>query len=206
MRLHNAAYDGSTHNVHIKGARMPSARLVPAATAAAAANDTPEPPSPLDPQTYLDLYAAWLQSLGRTFEVKQPLSGDVTQWIRAWGEAVGQVGLFNFNVAGSSDPQAERRIGSRYSYGRQLGRLTEVLAPYIRANEARFRQAAGDQAVTDFLKMESEISRLKQASVEDIVTKVRQWQDDPDFERKLGDLLALLQGLKKSARSNGPKS
>jgi hypothetical protein len=168
----------------------------------AAAEDTP--PSPLDPQTYLDLLGTWLQSLTRSLEVRQPLSGDVMQWIRAWGEAVGQVGLFNFNVAGSSDPQAERRIGSRYSYGRQLGRMTEVLAPYIRANEDAFRGAAGDKPVDDFLKMESEIRRLKQATVEEVVTKVRQWQDEPDFERKLGDLLATLEALKKPARRTRP--
>src|SRR5690242_18147257 len=142
---------------------MPSsARLVPSA-----ANDTAAPPSPLAPQTYLDLYGSWLQSLGRSFEVNQPLSGDVTQWIRAWGEAVGQVGLFNLNIAGSNDPQAERRIGSHYSYGRQLGRLTEVLAPFVSKHEQEFRQAAGDKPVKDLLDMAADIKKLKQASVED---------------------------------------
>ena len=175
---------------------MPSASLVPAATAAND-NDRRSVPSPLDPQTYLDLYGTWLQSLARSLEVRQPLSGDVTQWIRAWGEAVGQVGLLNFNIAGSSDPQTERRIGSRYSYGRQLGRMTEVLAPYIRANEAAFRKAAGDKPVGDFLKMAEDIKQLKQASVEDIVAKVRQWRDEPGFEKKLAELLAQLKAVAK---------
>lgn len=171
---------------------MSSTRLIPAATAA---NDTPAPPSPLDPQTYLDLYGTWLRSLGRTLEVQQPLSGDVTQWIRAWGEAVGQVGLFNFNIAGSSDPQAERRIGSRYSYGRQLGRTTEVLEPYVRAHESAFREAAGDEPVDDFLEMTDDIRRMKQASVDDIVGKVRQWRDAPDFADRLKELLSRLEAL-----------
>ena len=175
---------------------MPSASLVPAATAA---NDNAKEtvPSPLDPQTYIDLYGAWLQSLARSLEVRQPLSGDVTQWIRAWGEAVGQVGLFNLNIAGSKDPQAERRIGSQYSYGRQLGRMTEVLAPFITKHEKEFREAAGDKPVGDFLKMAADIQQLKQASVEDIVGKVRQWRDEPGFEKKLGKLLSLLQDMKK---------
>lgn len=171
---------------------MPSSALVPAATAA---NDKEAVPSPLDPQTYLDLYGTWLQSLARSLEVRQPLSGDVTQWIRAWGEAVGQVGLFNFNVAGSSDPQAERRIGSRYSYGRQLGRTTEVLEPYIRAHEAAFRKAAGDKPVDDFLGMAKDIRQMKQASVDDIVGKVRQWRDAPDFADRLKELRSRLEAL-----------
>jgi hypothetical protein len=160
-------------------------------------NEAQAAPSALDPQTYLDLYGHWLQSLGRTLDARQPLSGDVTQWIRAWGEAVGQVGLFNFNVAGSRDPQAERRIGSQYSYGRQLGRMTELLEPYVREHEVEFRAASGEKAVKDFLTMASDIKKLKQASVEDIVDKVRQWRDEPDFEKKLGELLAQLKTVAK---------
>jgi hypothetical protein len=173
---------------------MPSASLMPST---AAANDTKAPPSALDPQTYLDLYGTWLQSLSKALEARQPLSGDVTQWIRAWGEAVGQVGLLNFNIAGSNDPQAERRIGSRFSYGRQLGRMTELLEPYVRAHEDQFRQDAGAKPVKDFLDMATEIRKLKETSVEDIVAKVSQWRDDPDFGQKLDELMAQLQGLKK---------
>jgi len=170
-----------------------------------AANEAKAAPSPLDPQTYLDLYGAWLQSLSRSVESRAPLSGDVTQWIRAWGEAVGQVGLFNLNIAGSSDPQAERRIGSQYSYGRQLGRLTEVLEPFVHAHEGEFREKAGDKAVDDFLKMVADIKKLKQASVEDIVAKVQQWREDPDFAQKLRELLAQLQALEAPPASRGPR-
>jgi hypothetical protein len=175
---------------------MSSPSRVPATTATAA-NDAPAVPSPLDPQTYLDLYGTWLQSLARSLEVRQPLSGDVTQWIRTWGEAVGQVGLFNLNIAGSNDPQAERRISSQYSYGRQLGRMTEVLAPFVAKHERAFRDAAGDKPVDDFTKMVADIRKLKQASVEDVVGKVRQWRDEPGFEKKLGELLAELKAVAK---------
>jgi hypothetical protein len=171
------------------------------ATVATAANEAQAVPSAAvspAPQPYPDLYGLWLQSLARALEARSPLSGDVTQWIRAWGEAVGQVGLFNLNIAGSTDPQAERRIGSQYSYGRQLGRMTELLEPYVRAHGTEFRKASGERAVEDFLKMASDIRKLKQASVEDIVAKVRQWRDDPDFEKKLGELQAQLKAISKA--------
>jgi hypothetical protein len=170
----------------------------PAVTAAAANEAQAAPSAPAAPPGYPDLYGLWLQSLARTLEARSPLSGDVTQWIRAWGEAVGQVGLFNLNIAGSKDPQAERRIGSQYSYGRQLGRMTELLEPYVSAHEAEFREASGEKAVEDFLKMASDIRKLKQASVEDIVAKVRQWRDEPDFEKKLGELQAQLKAISKA--------
>jgi hypothetical protein len=167
----------------------------PAAIDTAANEGQAEPSAP---PGYPDLYGLWLQSLARTLEARSPLSGDVTQWIRAWGEAVGQVGLFNLNIAGSADPQAERRIGSQYSYGRQLGRMTELLEPYVRAHETEFRKASGEKKVEDFLKMASDIRKLKQASVEDIVAKVRQWRDEPDFEKKLGELQAQLKAISKA--------
>ncbi|MGM9491171.1 hypothetical protein [Ideonella sp. YS5] len=176
---------------------MASTRPAAIATAANEAQAASSAPAPAT-QPYPDLYGLWLQSLARALEARSPLSGDVTQWIRAWGEAVGQVGLFNLNIAGSSDPQAERRIGGQYSYGRQLGRLTEVLEPFVHAHEGEFRKEAGDKAVDDFLKMVADIKKLKQASVEDIVAKVRQWRDEPDFEKKLRELQAQLKAISKA--------
>jgi hypothetical protein len=91
-------------------------------------------------KTLADLGDAWLAwQIALLQGNRWPLSGDVTQWIKTWGEIVGQVGLVNYNIAGSSDPMAEKRIGSEYSYGRQLGRILDVLVPVVKAHEADFK-------------------------------------------------------------------
>jgi hypothetical protein len=92
------------------------------------------------PQDLADLGDAWLAwQIALLKGNRWPLSGDVTQWIKTWGEIVGQVGLVNYNIAGSTDPMAEKRIGSEYSYGRQLGRILDVLVPVVKAHEADFK-------------------------------------------------------------------
>src|SRR4051794_3106608 len=94
------------------------------------------PPDPVRPPTaavdiasLMKLHAAWLEwATGTLAANRMPLSGDVDQWIRTWGEAVSQVGLLNVNIAGSGNAALEKEIASRYSYGRQLGRILDVLA------------------------------------------------------------------------------
>lgn len=151
--------------------------------------------SPPDPWA---LWLAWASP--KVASERSPWSGDVTQWIRAWGEAVGQVGLFNINYAGSSDPQAERRITGRYSYGRQLGRLMEVLVPYVQKHEAEFRDGGDGRAVREFLDMAREIEAMKQTTVEDLLAHAKKWRKDPDFKTKLE---ALRRGLDEIAESSG---
>jgi len=129
-----------------------------------------------------------------------PFSGDVTQWIRAWSEAVGQVGLLNINYGGSSDPQAERRITGRYSYGRQLGRLMEVLVPYVKKHEAAFRDASDERTLKEFLDMAREIEAMKQGSVSELLDKASKWRKDPDFKAKLAELRRGLDALEKSSK------
>jgi hypothetical protein len=146
-----------------------------------------------DPAGLLQFQRAWLDTA--TSLMKMPLSGDVSQWIRAWGEAVGQVGLVNVNYGGSRDVQAEQRITGRYSYGSQLGRMMEVLAPHVQRHQAEFSAESGTEAVKDFLAMADEISALKEASVEDLLAKVKQWQKSDGFEDKLQRLLAGLRAL-----------
>ena len=110
--------------------------------------------SPWQPDTDAPLPAAWVAWVERLMvENRWPLSGNVDQWISTWAEAVSQVGFFNFNVAGSANPALERRIGAQYSYGRQLGRMLDVLLPLVKANEAALRRDAGDEAVNQFEEM-----------------------------------------------------
>lgn len=152
------------------------------------------------PKTLADLGDAWLAwQIALLKENRWPLSGDVTQWIRTWGEVVGQVGLVNYNITGSSDPQTEQRIGRDYSYGRQLGRIVEVLKPYLDKHKNEFKEPKEQGALNDFLAMADEISdiKAKQHSVDDVLTRVKKWQNDDDFEAKRK---ALIKGLEALAR------
>ena len=66
-----------------------------------------------------------------------PLSGDVTQAINPWNwmlNSVGsQFGLVNINLGKSADPPLEAQILEEVgSYGRQLGRIGDVLGVLLK--------------------------------------------------------------------------
>jgi len=140
------------------------------------------------------LWLEWTRSLLRTN--KMPLSGNVDQWIRSWGEAVGQVGLLNVNIAGSSDPALEKEIAANYSYGRQLGRILEVLAPLVEQG----KDLIDAKALKDFRTMAGDIARLKRSSVDDIVAEVKAWCTEPGYQQDLTRLLKQLEALAAAAR------
>lgn len=96
-----------------------------------------------------------------------PLSGDVTQAINPWTamfRAVGsQFGLININLGRSSSPQVEQDILNEVgSYGRQIGRIGDVLEVLIDQVEFRKPLSRKDQATLDiFRAMQAEISEIK---------------------------------------------
>jgi len=151
-------------------------------------------PLAVDGRALLALQAAWLEWTTKLLRTnRMPLSGDVEQWIRTWGEAVGQVGLLNVNVAGSGNPGLERDITSTWGYGRQLGRILDVLAPLVEKNAA---QIDDEDAVTALGKMVHDIAlRRKRATVADVLAAVGAWKDDADFQAKLTALRRELEGL-----------
>jgi hypothetical protein len=152
--------------------------------------------SPWQPGSFASLPAAWAAWVERLMvENRWPLSGNVDQWISTWAEAVSQVGFFNFNVAGSGNPSLEKRIGAQYSYGRQLGRMLDVLVPLVKANEAALRREAGDKAVDQFEEMAGTIAAMKRRGAEDIVDEVKGWRGADGFEARLADLIGRLQAL-----------
>jgi hypothetical protein len=150
--------------------------------------------TPAEAAPYLALQSAWADWLGAA-QNRLPLSGDVTQWIKTWSDTVGQVGLLNVNIAGSANPALEKRIGSQYSYGRQLGRILDVLAPLVAQNEQALRERAGDAAVEDFQEMAQRIERMKRRSVEDLVDEVKRWRGAADFDERLASLQQQLAAL-----------
>lgn len=149
-----------------------------------------------DPGQLAALQTAWLKWFEARLQANElPLSGNVEQWIRTWGEAVSQVGLLNVNLAGSGNPQLERKIGSHFSYGRQLGRVLNVLTPLLDANKKLFDGQKEKAALREFEDMVGQIAALKRPSVDDIVCQVEAWRESPGFHQDLAELIRQLQAL-----------
>lgn len=148
-------------------------------------------------KTLADLGDAWLAwQIALLKGNRLPLSGDVTQWIKTWGEIVGQVGLVNYNIAGSGDPLAEQRIGTQFSYGRQLGKILDALVPFLEAHRAEFAQSPEHlKALDQLVTMTREIKVLKRNSVEDVVKQVQRWKGAEDLQARIQKLREALDAL-----------
>lgn len=73
------------------------------------------------------------------------------------------------NAQNSSAPGTERAIVSEHSYGRQLGRITDVLQQLI---EERPAGAPTTKALRDFEAMEREIAAIKAEASRDRVDRL----------------------------------
>jgi hypothetical protein len=100
--------------------------------------------------------------------VRFPLSGDVSQTINPWtwvyNMQANQIGLFNLNIdlGQSSDPDVEYKVLSVASYGKQLGRIGDVLEMLI-ARLPKDLELTKDErdAVSDFETMRREIAAAR---------------------------------------------
>jgi hypothetical protein len=95
-----------------------------------------------------------------------PFSGDVMQAINPWkwsfSSLGGQVGLVNINLGKSADPALEQRILDDVgSYGRQLGRIGEVLEVLLNHVDLDGLAAKEREAVEDFRLQLAQVKRLK---------------------------------------------
>lgn len=156
------------------------------------------PDTTLDPyRAALAITAAWLQCHERLLgQVNLPLSGDVTQWIRTYAEAVAQVGLLNVHLTGTSDPHTERRIGAQVSYGRQLGKIMDVLVPLAAQQQAAlFADGEAQRRYEGFRRVVDEIEALKRRSADALIQDVRRWQDSPTRGEDVAALRAALDAL-----------
>jgi hypothetical protein len=100
-------------------------------------------------------------------DVNLPLSGNVSQTINPWTaylSAVGsQFGLININLGTSSDPKIEQQvIADVASYGKQLGRVEDLLLVLL--DHVKLTGLSADQAraVDDFKRMATDIADIKQ--------------------------------------------
>ncbi len=99
-------------------------------------------------------------------DVRLPLAGDVSQVINPWNwmlNAMGnQYGLVNINLGKSADPELERRILEDVgSYGRQLGRMGDVVDVLIRHLPREKLDEHERQAISAFEFQRDEIARLR---------------------------------------------
>jgi hypothetical protein len=86
-----------------------------------------------------------------------PLSGNVTQTINPWNwlfNPVGsQVGLVNIELGPSSNPPVEEEVlTSVASYGKQLGRIEDVLGVLLAHFHPAKKLTAKEQGAIDDLK------------------------------------------------------
>jgi hypothetical protein len=100
-------------------------------------------------------------------DVNLPLSGNVTQTINPWTAyltAVGsQFGLININMGTSSDPKIEQQvIADVASYGKQLGRVEELLLVLLEKADLSGLTKDQTRAVDDFKRMATDIANIKE--------------------------------------------
>jgi hypothetical protein len=100
-----------------------------------------------------------------------PWSGiDPAGWLRSWQSAwqgapdnliqpILPGWTFNINSTNSSSPQTEADVLARHSYGRQIGRMADVLEMLI---VEKYGKDPTDECLTDFLTMKHEIDQVKQ--------------------------------------------
>jgi hypothetical protein len=99
-------------------------------------------------------------------QFRLPLSGDVTQAINPWQWFIksvgGQFGLVNINLGRSSDPELESQILDEVgSYGKQLGRVGDVLAILLKKAKAADYSEDEWKCIAAFRQQAAEIEQLK---------------------------------------------
>lgn len=112
----------------------------------------------------LDWYSAWLRSAQTMLPGTAPEAGSavfapqaLTQPINP-GWIFGNVSITNEN---SGDPEAERRILSEVSYGRQLGRIMDVISVLIDMTDRAELTPEDRRVIKEFRDLEAKIKALK---------------------------------------------
>lgn len=96
--------------------------------------------------------------------------------------------LFTVNETNSTDPATEQRVLAGNSYGRQIGRMMDVLEALVKANPAVAETKAG----TKFEELRKEVQKAKDNAKADRLKKLMDdlralKEDDPVAFRNLLD-------------------
>lgn len=99
-------------------------------------------------------------------DFRLPLSGDVIQainpWQWMWNASGGQYGIVNINLGRSTDPALEQRILEEVgSYGRQIGRLSDVVAILLKHVQPEQLTPEEREQLADFQLQLAQVERLK---------------------------------------------
>ena len=106
---------------------------------------------------------------------------DPAEWMRMWQTAwrwtpdnqpILPGWTFNINSTNSTAPQTEVAVLAKHSYGRQIGRMSDVLELLI---DERHGKAPKDKRFSDFLTMKHEIDQVKQDAA---VTRIERIIED----------------------------
>lgn len=93
------------------------------------------------------------------FAAPDQLWQDINRGWTNWFNPTVQYGTVNFNLMQSGSPRTERAIVENVaSYGRQLGRISEVLCVLLKRGP---RDAADEHAIAVFREMMREIAAVK---------------------------------------------
>ncbi len=110
-----------------------------------------------------------------------PFSGDVTQAINPWTwwlRMMGQIGFININLAQSSDPGMEQQIVENVAgYGKQLGRIMEVLEALLAHTTTAEWSAVQRKALGDFLELAQEIAAVKGDTIAPTAANINRFLD-----------------------------
>jgi hypothetical protein len=110
-----------------------------------------------------------------------PFSGDVTQAINPWTwwlRMMSQIGFININMTESSDPGMERQIVENVAgYGKQLGRVMEVLDALLAHTATSGWSAEQKKTLGDFLELAKEIAAVKGDYIAPTTTNIDRFLD-----------------------------
>ena len=74
--------------------------------------------------------------------------------------------VVNINSNNSSAPETEQTVVARHSYGRQLGRLMDVVGLLIDDLQAREGSVSQDERIEDFRRLQVDIDDIKRRAAE----------------------------------------
>jgi hypothetical protein len=120
--------------------------------------------TPMSPAAQLFAWPLqWAQLSAQAFQAALPrLAPDaLAQSINpGWSSVV------NINSNNSSAPETEQTVVARHSYGRQLGRLMDVVGLLIDDLQAREGSVSQDERIEDFRRLQADIDDIKRRAAE----------------------------------------
>ena len=154
-----------------------------------------------DPAAWLAWWSElWRQAYGRTTELPSLAPQTLSQPILPGWLFAGSVNVTEEN---SSSPETERDIVSQYSYGRQLGRIIDVLGELI---ERWPGGVPADQAVQRFAELRDDVRKIKAQGIVRAISELAELKQSnpPEYARLAPKLKEILEpDLDKAGEDDG---